>query len=86
MKLEERAPREIYLLMSDWSATGPGETREVKVMLNDRAFSYFDATAKQRHADAGESRILVGSSVEDRPLQGTISFTAETAAAGDSRP
>lgn len=40
----------------------PGETRNVTVPLNARAFSYYDAKAKRWRADAGTFSILVGSS------------------------
>jgi beta-glucosidase len=64
----------------------PGETRHVKVELDDRAFAYFEVSAHEWRVDPGEFKIFVGSSVEDLPLQKTISLTPSAAAEGDSRP
>jgi beta-glucosidase len=54
----------------------PGQTRQVKVMLNGRAFTYFDTNVKHWHADPGEFSILVGRSVEDIQLTGKIDLTS----------
>ena len=64
----------------------PGETRRMHVVLNSRAFSYFDVTAHEWHVDPGEFNVYVGNSLDELPLNATISLTKAEAAAGDSRP
>lgn len=64
----------------------PGETRRVSIVLDSRSFSYFDVSMHEWRVDPGEFKVYVGNSVYDLPLEATISFTAEAAAAGDSRP
>jgi beta-glucosidase len=63
----------------------PGEVRNVKVELNGRAFSYFDVKTHQWRIDPGDFRIYVGSSVDQLPLQKTITLTPAEASAGDHR-
>lgn len=63
-----------------------GESKRVKVLLNDRAFAYFDASAREWRVDAGEFTISVGRSAEQMQLETTISLTAEQSAAGSSQP
>jgi beta-glucosidase len=58
-----------------------GETRQVKVFLDGRAFSYYDVSAHQWHVDPGEFTVFVGRSVDQTELKGTISLTPTTAAA-----
>ncbi|HUL17171.1 MAG TPA: glycoside hydrolase family 3 C-terminal domain-containing protein [Terriglobales bacterium] len=48
----------------------PGETRQVTVQLNRRAFSYFDVAKEDWRAEAGEFSILVGTSSARIELQG----------------
>jgi beta-glucosidase len=48
----------------------PGESRVVTVALDRRAFSYYDAKAKQWRADAGAFSVLVGHSSERIELRG----------------
>lgn len=68
----------------------PGETRREKVMLNGRAFSYFDTNTHEWHVDPGKFVIYVGSSVDQLPLQDTITLTPAEASASnrsaESRP
>lgn len=59
----------------------PGETRHVTVDLDARAFAYFDPTAKQWRITPGTFGILVGDSVEDIVLQGSVDVPEETAKA-----
>jgi beta-glucosidase len=47
----------------------PGETKRVTVPLDSRAFSYYDADAKQWRADPGNFDILVGHSSEQIELR-----------------
>ena len=49
----------------------PGETKRVTVILDSRAFSYYDAEAKQWRAEPGEFNVLVGRSSGQIDLQGT---------------
>jgi beta-glucosidase len=58
-----------------------GETRQVKVFLDSRAFSYYDVTAHEWHLDPGEFTIFVGRSVDQTELKSTISLSASTASA-----
>jgi beta-glucosidase len=50
----------------------PGETRQVTVKLDRRAFSYYDINLKAWHIDPGEFDILVGQSVEQIKLRGKL--------------
>lgn len=56
----------------------PGETKKVKIVLNNRAFSYYDVDKKQWASDPGDFEILVGSSSEHIELRDKISFLAGT--------
>jgi beta-glucosidase len=58
----------------------PGETRHVTVDLSSRAFAYFDPTAKDWRITPGTFGILVGSSVEDLPLKGSVDVPEAVAA------
>ena len=57
----------------------PGETKTSTVTLDGRAFSYYDADAKQWRADPGEFQILVGRSSQDIQLRGSLTLSAEAA-------
>jgi beta-glucosidase len=61
----------------------PGETKRVSVSLNGRAFSYYDAEAKQWRVDPGEFEILVGRSSQQIELKGKL--TLESGPAAGSR-
>ncbi|HEU4388174.1 MAG TPA: glycoside hydrolase family 3 C-terminal domain-containing protein [Blastocatellia bacterium] len=50
----------------------PGETKRASVMLNERAFAYYDVAAKQWRVDPGEFSILVGRSSEQIELRGKL--------------
>ncbi|PYS83792.1 MAG: glycoside hydrolase [Acidobacteria bacterium] len=52
----------------------PGETRRVSVTLDRRAFSYYDAGAKQWRADPGDFDVLVGRSSEQIELRGKLTL------------
>ncbi|MGH9687093.1 MAG: beta-glucosidase H [Candidatus Acidiferrales bacterium] len=64
----------------------PGETRLINVQLNSRAFAYFDTGAREWHVDPGQFKIYVGDSVDQLPLESTITLTRSQAAAGDTQP
>jgi len=53
----------------------PGETKRVKVMLNQRALSYYDVNAKQWRAEPGDYSVLVGRSSDQIELRGKVTFT-----------
>ena len=57
-----------------------GETKRVKVMLNQRALSYYDVSTKQWRAEPGDFEVLVGPSSAQIELRGklTLSPTANT--------
>jgi len=55
----------------------PGETKHVRLQLNDRSFSYYNATAKQWREDPGEYEILVGRSSEQIELRGKVTLPAK---------
>jgi beta-glucosidase len=55
----------------------PGESRRVTVTLDRRAFSYYDAGAKQWRADPGDFDVLVGRSSEQIELRGKLTLTGE---------
>ena len=50
----------------------PGETKRVAVTLDQRAFAYYDAKAKQWKTAAGDYGVLVGRSSEQIELRGKI--------------
>jgi len=50
----------------------PGESKRAQVTLNRRAFSYYDAAAKQWTAAPGEFEILVGTSSQEIALRGRV--------------
>jgi beta-glucosidase len=62
----------------------PGETKRVKVLLNQRALSYYDVNAKQWRAEPGDFDVLVGPSSAQIELRGkiTLSPTRTARAAG----
>jgi beta-glucosidase len=60
----------------------PGESKEVTVPLDDKAFRYFDIATNQFEVEGGEYEISVAASVSDVKLTATVSVrgTAEPAA------
>ena len=52
----------------------PGETKQLTVLLDRRAFSYYDVSRHDWYAAPGEFAILVGSSSVDIKLQGKYSL------------
>ena len=54
----------------------PGETKHVSVMLNARAFAYYDVAKKAWAIDGGQFKIGVGDSLASLPLQGTLEMNA----------
>ena len=50
----------------------PGETQHATVYLNERSFAYYDVGSKQWKADPGTYNVMVGDSVENIELKGTI--------------
>jgi beta-glucosidase len=53
----------------------PGETKRVMLMLDRRAFSYYDVEHKDWKAEPGEFTILVGGSSDNTPLRSAFSLT-----------
>ena len=64
----------------------PGATQHAKVVLNSRAFAYFDTAAHLWRVDPGEFTITVGRSVEDTQLATKISLSADQARSGTTPP
>jgi beta-glucosidase len=54
-----------------------GETKTIKVPLNLRSFSYYDANGKDWRAEHGTYQVLVGSSSEQIELTGKISLAQD---------
>ncbi len=52
----------------------PGETRRVTLMLERRAFSFYDVQKKDWNAEPGDFEILVGSSSDNIQLQGKFTL------------
>ncbi len=50
----------------------PGETRRVKIYLDNRAFSYYNTNINDWHAESGRYGILVGASSQDIRLSGEV--------------
>jgi beta-glucosidase len=63
-----------------------GETQRVKVVLDRRAFSYFDVSTHKWRADPGEFTISVGNSVDHILLKGMVSLTPSAAPGADLKP
>jgi beta-glucosidase len=57
-------------------ALHPGDTKRVTVPLDSRAFSYYDADAKQWRIDPDSFDVLVGHSSEQIELRGNITLGA----------
>lgn len=54
-----------------------GETKKVSIILDNRAFSYFDVNSKNWRAEAGDYEILVGRSSADIVLKGKVNLKSE---------
>ncbi len=52
----------------------PGETKHVSILLNPRAFTFYDVNAKHWHANAGKYTVEVGRSSEEVPLHSDITL------------
>jgi beta-glucosidase len=63
----------------------PGETKTATVILDGRAFSYYDADAKSWHADPGEFQILLGRSSQDIQLHSSLTLSADAAASANKK-
>jgi beta-glucosidase len=50
----------------------PGESKRVSVNLDARAFAHFDPAAKQWHIAPGSFGILIGRSLEEIVLKGSV--------------
>jgi beta-glucosidase len=55
----------------------PGESKQVTLSLDRRAFSYFDVVKHDWHAEPGDFAISIGSSSADIRLQGSFKLAAE---------
>ena len=53
----------------------PGETKHVTILLDGRAFSYWDEAEHKWTIDPGNFVIRVGDSSEDTPLQAELNIT-----------
>ena len=60
----------------------PGETKRVRVMLDGRAFAYYDAANKRWRAEPGEFDVYVGRSSAQIELRGKLTLPAKGLAAG----
>jgi beta-glucosidase len=58
----------------------PGTTSHVSVVLDARAFAFYDVNKKKWAIDPGKFAIEVGDSVESLPLKGSVTLTREAAA------
>ena len=54
-----------------------GESKKVSVILDERAFSYFDVNSKNWRADARDYDILVGRSSAEIVLKGKANLKSE---------
>jgi beta-glucosidase len=63
----------------------PGETKTATVILDGRAFSYYDGDAKKWRADPGEFQILVGRSSQDIQLHSGVTLSADAAASANNK-
>ena len=53
----------------------PGETKHVTLLLEARAFSYWDENAHKWTIDPGKFTILMGDSSENTPLRADLNLT-----------
>ena len=60
----------------------PGTTQKVQILLDSRAFSYYDTGGHQWRVDPGAFTISVGRSVEQIELHSAVSLTPSEAARG----
>ena len=63
-----------------------GATQRARVLLDGRAFSYYDVNAHEWRADPGEFTISVGRSVDRIELKGAITLTPPAAASATVKP
>jgi beta-glucosidase len=64
----------------------PGETKRVTVLLDPRAFSFYDVKARQWRADPGQYQVFVGRSEAAIELQGTFTLNGSAAVSSRSMP
>ena len=62
-----------------------GETQRVRILLDSRAFSYYDTTTHGWRVDPGAFTIFVGRSVDQIELRRAVSLTRSEAATGVSQ-
>jgi beta-glucosidase len=55
----------------------PGESKQVTLSLDHRAFSYFDVAKHDWRAEPGDFAITIGSSSADILLRGNFKLTTE---------
>jgi len=73
--VESSVPRPLRELKGFESVTlQPGESKVVNISLGKRAFSYYDTERKDWHLEPGAFRIMVGSSIKDIQLEGTVTL------------
>ena len=60
-----------------------GESENIIIDLDDKAFRYFNTKTNQFEIDGGEYEILIGSSVRDIKLKGEINITGTEAPASE---
>ncbi len=68
------AKAEKELKAFDKIALKPGESKQVNLVLDSAAFSYYDEATKGFRFDAGEYKIIIGSSSRDIRLQGLVNY------------
>jgi beta-glucosidase len=64
----------------------PGATQRVKVVLDSRAFAFFDTSASVWRVDPGDFTISIGRSVDDISLNGKVTLSSDQASAGTTKP
>jgi len=57
----------------------PGETKNVSINLDARAFAYYDVAAKSWKITPGKFGVLVGDSSAALPLKGDLMIAPQTA-------
>jgi beta-glucosidase len=61
----------------------PGETKQVSIDLDARAFAYYDVAAKSWKITPGNFGVLVGDSSASSPLKGGLTISPSTASKAD---
>ena len=78
-----RPAKELKAFQKVWLA--PGESRRVRLELDDKAFRWYDDAAKAWKVEGGEYAVMVGASCADIRLSAAVRVEGEAAPAPENR-